>query len=455
MKKEALININHGVRRTGILFFVVIFLLFEGISPARSEILTLEEAIRYGLDENRQAQNAAWEVDKTEDQIAAARTKRFPALELYVMESRLLKTLDFEFKKGVFGNNSVIGPIPAKDTTIDTEPRFTTYALAQLTQPLSQQYRIGLGIDYLKVSKDLTHEALRISRHTVTNEIKHDYFGILGLQSTLKAARETVSFYRELRRVVENFVRQGTALEVDRMEVEANLSRAEDEKRTLENAIRSRKENLNRLMGRDIETAFDVVSVPEPAPFEIDGEEAVSKALMNRPELKETRLRVQQAEYGKRLKKAEYIPDLNLSLNYGRLHNVEVLPEETASVGLVLTWEFFDWGRKRRELGEREHSILQTKNNLRETEALILSDIHFRLRKLEEGRSAVDTARLMKETSRERLRITVNRYRDQAALLKDVLQDEASYRDETRNFDKAVLDLWTARADLEKAMGED
>jgi hypothetical protein len=52
-------------------------------------------------------------------------------------------------------------------------------------------------------------------------------------------------------------------------------------------------------------------------------------------------------------------------------------------------------------------------------------------------------------------RITTNRYRDKAALLKDVLEDEAAYREETRNFDKAVLDLWAARADMEKAMGED
>jgi len=446
---------NHGAGRTGILLFVLIFLIFEGIPTARSETLTLEEAIRYGLGKNRQTQNAALEVEKLENRIAAARTRRLPAFELYVMESRLLKTLDFEFKKGVFGNNPVIGPIPAEDTTIDTEPRFATYALARITQPLSQQYRIGLGIEYLEVSKDLAREALRISRHTVANEIKHTYFEILDLQSSLESARNTLSFYRELLRVVENFVRQGTALKVDRMEVEANLSRAEDEKRTLENAIRSGKENLNRLMGRDIEKTFDVVFIPEPAPFEIDGEQALARALKKRPEIEEARLRIEQAEYGKKLKKAEYIPDLDLSLNYGRLHNVEVLPEETASVGLILTWEFFDWGRKQRELGERERTILQAKNGLRETEALILSDVRFRLRRMEEERSAVDTARLMVEAARERLRITVNRYRDQSALLKDVLQDEASYRDETRKFDQAVLNLWTARADLEKAMGED
>jgi outer membrane protein TolC len=99
--------------------------------------------------------------------------------------------------------------------------------------------------------------------------------------------------------------------------------------------------------------------------------------------------------------------------------------------------------------------ILQAKNGRREAEALVLSDVRFRLRKLEEARAAIDTARLRKEASRERLRITMNRYQEKAALLKDVLQDEASFRDATRKFDGAVLDLWKARADLEKAMGVD
>lgn len=447
---------NQHPRRTAVFLFFPLFLLFFwGIAPARSQTLTLEEALRQGMEENRLSRNAAIEVQKMEDQIAAARTRRYPSFELYVMESRLLKTLDFEFKKGVFGDNPVIGPIPAEDTDISTEPRFATYALARITQPLSQQYRIGLGIEFLEVSRDLAREALRIRRQTVANEIRHDYFEILSLQNALDAAGETVSFYRELRRVVDQFIREGIALSVDGLEVEANLSGALDDERMVGHAVRSRKEELNRLMGRDIETDFEVAPIPEPAPFEVDAGTAVEKAMANRPELQEARLRVDQAEYGKRMKKAEYIPDLSLALNYARLHNVEVLPEEAASVGLVLTWECFDWGRKKRELEERERMILQAKNGRREAEALILSDIRFRLRKLEEARAAIDTARLRKEASRERLRITMNRYREKAALLKDVLQDEASFRDATRKFDGAVLDLWKARADLEKAMGED
>lgn len=263
---------NQHPRWTAAFFFFPVFLLiFWVAAPARSQILTLEEALRLGTEENRLSRNAAIEVDKMEDQIAAARTKRYPSFELYVMESRLLKTLDFEFKKGVFGDNPVIGPIPAEDTDISTEPRFATYALARVTQPLSQQYRIGLGIEFLEISRDLAREALRIRHQTVANEIRHSYFEILSLQNALAAARETVSFYRELRRVVDQFIREGVALSVDGLEVDANLSGALDDERTVGHAIRSRKEELNRLMGRDIETAFEVAPIPEPAPFEVDG----------------------------------------------------------------------------------------------------------------------------------------------------------------------------------------
>jgi outer membrane protein TolC len=53
------------------------------------------------------------------------------------------------------------------------------------------------------------------------------------------------------------------------------------------------------------------------------------------------------------------------------------------------------------------------------------------------------------------LRVTLNKYKDQAALLKDVLQVQASSADANNQYQQAVLSLWTARADFEKAIGEE
>src|SRR5215471_17365270 len=106
-------------------------------------MLTLDQAVALALQNNRQVHNAALEVGKKTDQVAAARTQLLPAFNVYVLESYLLTPVDFTFKQGAFGTFPGTGPIPAKDTTIRTERRPTTVVSAQATQPLSQLYRIS------------------------------------------------------------------------------------------------------------------------------------------------------------------------------------------------------------------------------------------------------------------------------------------------------------------------
>src|SRR5436309_1316033 len=74
------------------------------------------------------------------------------------------------------------------------------------------------------------------------------------------------------------------------------------------------------------------------------------RALEARPELRKARLEARQAEYDRRLKKAEWIPDLSLTVNYVRLFNEQVLPTSIASAGVLFSWDVYDWGRKQREL---------------------------------------------------------------------------------------------------------
>ena len=64
-------------------------------------------------------------------------------------------------------------------------------------------------------------------------------------------------------------------------------------------------------------------------------------------------LKEKQAEYDRRIAKAEYIPDLSLSVRYQGLNNVRVLPENVATAGFYLTWEPFDWGRRRNNVAEK------------------------------------------------------------------------------------------------------
>ncbi|WP_282073413.1 TolC family protein, partial [Janibacter hoylei] len=69
------------------------------------------------------------------------------------------------------------------------------------------------------------------------------------------------------------------------------------------------KERLNALMDRDIETPFNIQSLPNPYHLAFDVETSLGLAFEQRPDLEESELSIERAEYSYDVKKSEYIPD--------------------------------------------------------------------------------------------------------------------------------------------------
>jgi outer membrane protein TolC len=209
------------------------------------------------------------------------------------------------------------------------------------------------------------------------------------------------------------------------------------------------------LLGRDVQTAFRVTAVPDLPEFAVDMSAAQAEAQKKRPELHSAQLKVQQAEYDVRIKRAEHIPDLSAVMYYARPLNINFLPSESVYAGVQFKWEFFDWGRKQQELAERGRALAQARNDMREAQAQVEIDVNTRVRALREARSLLHVTQLAQETAREKLRFTLDRYKQQAALLPDALQAQAALADANHQYQQALLSFWKARADLEKSLGEE
>ena len=66
----------------------------------------------------------------------------------------------------------------------------------------------------------------------------------------------------------------------------------------------------------------------------------------------------------------------------------------------------------------------------------------------------MSVATLSRDVSQERVRVGLNRYEQQTVMLKDLLQLQTSLAETTYKYSESLLAYWTARAELEKAMGE-
>ena len=109
-------------------------------------LLTLDDAVSIALSNNRLVKNSALEAQKYDFQVSTMRSRRLPNFHFSVLGGELLQPFDFTFAKGMFGTYPGTGPIPSTNAKVHTPARLTAYLTGGIDQPLSQQYKIGLGI---------------------------------------------------------------------------------------------------------------------------------------------------------------------------------------------------------------------------------------------------------------------------------------------------------------------
>ena len=416
--------------------------------------LTLDQAIQQALQHNRLIKNEELEAAKFVDYVEIARTRRLPEFEFDALALQPFTGVDFRFNRGVLGAIPGVGPFPLQDTRVGTGHQPFTLLTARVSQPLTQLRRINLGIQLQQVNQELAVNKLEAQRRAVANQVKRAYYAMLQTQSALAAIQETLKLHRELDRVVGEYVVQKVVLAADSLDVKARLANDEYEAVKLQNALAAQQEQLNLLLGRDLRTQFNVVNVTDNVLYELSLDAAQNRALSDRSEVRAARLQQRQAELQRRLRKAERLPDVSLTLGYFAPIGVGVLPRQVFGAGVSVKWEPFDWGRKRRELAVAEKNIAQAGNALREAEAQVLLDVNTRFRKLEEARALLHVVQIAQQAAQEKLRVASNKFKQEAALLKDVLQTQAAVADANYQYQQALLALLAARADFEKALGE-
>ena len=428
-------------------------------ASAPSEVLTLEKAISLALESNREVQNARLEAEKARDNAAAFRTYRLPIIKTSSLLSKPLTGFNLIVNRGALGTFAATGPIPSENTTISSSTKPTALVIGSVSQPLSQLWRINFSLKALEAHQEISAAQLRAKEQDVVKNVKQAYYGILQTQSAFESAEETIKLYRELDRITGEYFAQQVVLKPDLLEVHTKLAKSEYELLVLQNQLATQKEQFNNLLGHAAQSEFSVSPALEVAQFvmrEADLTAARERALAQRPELAEARAKIKQAEFDRRAKKAEYLPDVSLNFNYFSPFNFsDFLPKNVAHVGILVEWDVFDWGRKKHELAAKSRTIEQAANSLRETENRVVIDVNSRYRKLQETSQLLRVTRLAQEAAAANVTVVSNRYRVQASLLKDVLQAHTSLADANYQYQKALLGFWTAKAEFEKATGED
>jgi outer membrane protein TolC len=324
---------------------------------------------------------------------------------------------------------------------------------SQFALPLTQQPRIGLGVRMADLEVKSAGEREQATAQQAAAEVRTLYYQIVALEAARKTSASQVQVAEEVVRQAQHGVAEGTNLPGERAEAEARLERARADAANLEADILNGHEQLNVLMGEPLEQRFQLDS-RSPALDALNLEAARARAATNRPDVREARVRLEQAELAIRSKRLERIPDVSLTVtHYGFLNSGNLAPNQLAIAGLSLNWEPWDWGRKSRRSAAARERKEQARLTLAQAEAQAGFEAGRAWREWEKAQRDLNTARREASSGAESLRVARQKYEQQAALLRTVLEAQAAWELAGQREARAAAAAGAAWANLQLATG--
>jgi outer membrane protein TolC len=413
----------------------------------------LDEATRIASGTNRDIQISKLEIVKAQETVAEAKTNYLPKLDANVLAGAPLQPLNFRVPAGSFGTYPGIGPVPATDSNIHSPVRFSAFVNSSAAQPLTQLFKVNLAVKQARLGIELAKEGVHAQSQDTVRQVKEAYYQVAQLQAQVASAGAAVQALNELSTLTEQRLAQEIVLRSDSLTVKAKLKQQRYQLLTAEDAFELQKQNLNRLLGRDLRTPFSVEMVPFGALVEWDLDTARKQALEQRPELRGARLQTKIAELDVRREHAKYIPDLSFQVSYLGFQNVNFLPQNAGTVGFLFQWQPFDWGYKKHRIAELNATTEQKATAERDVEQRVLQEVEEKFRKMGEARILLDALTDQREADQTKLREVTDRYNQKAALVSDLMQQQAGVSQAEAQYQQALAGFWTARADFEKAIG--
>ena len=418
-------------------------------------VLTLDQAIELARSHNRELKQAGLEIHKQQEAFSEARTQLYPRFDTYFLGSELLTPLDFTIKSGTLGTFPATGPIPAKDSVIHTPARPVAIASVTVTQPLTPLLRIDLSIKQQRLGTELSQQSYLEHEQVLVNEVRHAYYAILQSQSEVESQRALLTYLQELQQLTARRLQQEAVLKADSLRITAQRTKALYQLTVTEDALADQKEALNRLLGRDLLEELTVEMVPDSLPEESSLQQARKVATEMRPEIKAETIKKERAALDTKIERTRYIPDVSIQANYLTTPNISFLPQNVGAVGVLLTWQPWDWGQKRHNIAQKvdaEKQALLSIDNVREQ---VLQEVDSTFRRLREARELLTAAQAARDAEAEKLRNEMDAYSHQTIVLSDLLQQQSSVASAEDQYRQGLLAFWKARADFERALGEE
>lgn len=439
--------------RIPLLVLFIPFVLAPGYGTAE-EPLTLEASINIAL-KNSNALHAAREgVNIAVAQKREAVTGFLPKFNTSYNYTRLNEAPFTRFQglpPGLlFPLNGMEIPVGTKDTY--------NWAI-EARQPLFTGGGILANYQASKIGEDTALMEEKARYQDIVLEVKVAYYSILRAQKIITTASQSVEMLTAHRNVAQNYFQAGMIPKNDLLHAEVELANGKQALVKAQNALELAHVRFNTILKRKIYSSVEIVDILDYRPFSQPLEECFAVAQQNRPELKISVLKAEQAGKLVRLAQSEYFPSLSVVGNYTRfgdnpsVSGSDFKDAENWYVMGVASWNFWEWGKTKYRVDANKARQTQALDAAKELNDQIALEIKKAYLILQEAEKQIAVSRLIIEQAQENFRITEERYKERVATTTEVLDAQTLLTRAKSDYANALGDFNTSHARLQRAMG--
>ena len=405
---------------------------------ATGKLLTIEDAVRIGLDNHPRIRSASERIDSQNAILGQQMSAYYPTISM----SNSYRTSQSSTNGG-------------NDHAADA---FSSQASFNMTL-----YNFGKregNVQAAREALDATKQDYETTNQDIILAIKQAYYVYLGAQALVNVRKDTVRNRELLVRQAQGFYEVGTRARIDVARAEANLYTAQADLIAAENAVKIAWVTLRNAMGSPRLPEQPVAEDSPEVEFSMDLAGARNVAFDARTELKSFDAQRRASDQLIATARRGHLPDIIFDASYGRRHVSDQTPlntfplQPTWSVQLSLNIPIFDGFRTTNRVEETLHNYYNVKaqeEDRRQQIALEVEQSYLRVVETQERIKATESAA---KAAKENLDLAQGRYQVGVGSIIEVTDAETLYTDAQTTYIRTIYDYKIADAQLARAMGD-
>ena len=428
------------MKRTNI---IAVFLasVFSLSYASAQEVLTLQNAIKYALQNKAESKKAALDLENAQYQIDEVRGGALPQINA----------------SGSLKYNAIIPEVAIGDMRVKMGQPWNSTAIVSLNQQIfNQALFTGLKAanttrEFYVINKELTDEQL-------IEKVATAYYEVYQTQLQLQTVNINLESTTKTRNVIEGLVKAGLGKKIDLDRTNVAVNNLSANRQIVQNALELRENALKFAIGMPMEND---VKIPNET-FEIKGDIAsLDLNVDNRTEVQLYNKQIELLQLNKKSKVADLYPRLSLGADFGFSGFGSGFPiggdfswPKTSGIGLNLSVPIFTGGATRAKIKQADIQIRQAEVDLENTKlGLSLANDNAKTQ-IKNSLLTVNTNRSNVELAKAVLSDTENNYKNGLATLTELLDAENAYADAQNNLTTSLLNYKVAEIQLIKSSGK-